>query len=130
MTDWFEWNGKKCTDFGIHVSKHPPITLPAERSTFTNVPGRSGSLTVLEDEGVYDDMLLTCTCFIENTDRLLEIAAWLRGSGTVTFANRQGWLCFAGLAQHDPFDEDSARAPASQLRRDLPLSAVLPSEGR
>ena len=19
MTDWFEWNGKKCTDFGIHV---------------------------------------------------------------------------------------------------------------
>ena len=43
MTDWFEWNGKKCTDFGIHVSEHPPITLPAERSTFTNVPGRSGS---------------------------------------------------------------------------------------
>ena len=85
MTDWFEWNGKKCTDFGIHVSKHPPITLPAERSTFTNVPGRSGSLTVLEDEDVYDDMLLTCTCFIEHTDRLLEIAAWLRGSGTVTF---------------------------------------------
>ena len=67
MTDWFEWNGKKCTDFGIHVSEHPPITLAAERSTFTNVPRRSGSLTVLEDEDVYDDMLLTCTCFIEHT---------------------------------------------------------------
>ena len=33
MTDWFEWNGKKCTDFGIHVSEHPPITLPVERNT-------------------------------------------------------------------------------------------------
>ena len=105
MTDWFEWNGKKCTDFGIHVSEHPPITLPAERSTFTNVPGRSGSLTVLEDEDVYDDMLLTCTCFIEHTDRLLEIAAWLRGSGTVTFANRQGGFYYARVVNQIPFEK-------------------------
>ena len=105
MTDWFEWNGKKCTDFGIHVSEHPPITLPAERSTFTNVPGRSGSLTVLEDEDVYDDMLLTCTCFIENTDRLPEIAAWLRGSGTVTFANLQGGFYHARVVNQIPFEK-------------------------
>ena len=105
MTDWFEWNGKKCTEFGIHVSEHPPITLPAERSTFTNVPGRSGSLTVLEDEDVYDDMLLTCTCFIENTDRLPEIAAWLRGSGTVTFANRQGGFYHARVVNQIPFEK-------------------------
>ena len=105
MTDWFEWNGKKCTDFGIHVSEHPPTTLPAERSTFTNVPGRSGSLTVLEDEDVYDDMLLTCTCFIENTDRLPEIAAWLRGSGTVTFANRQGGFYHARVVNQIPFEK-------------------------
>ena len=105
MTDWFEWNGKKCTDFGIHVSEHPPITLPAERSTFTNVPGRSGSLTVLEDEDVYDDMLLTCTCFIEHTDRLPEIAAWLRGSGTVTFANRQGGFYHARVVNQIPFEK-------------------------
>ncbi len=105
MNDWFEWNGKKCTDFGIHVSEHPPITLPAERSTFTNVPGRSGSLTVLEDEDVYDDMLLTCTCFIEHTDRLPEIAAWLRGSGTVTFANRQGGFYHARVVNQIPFEK-------------------------
>ena len=54
LTDWFEWNGKKSTEYGIHVEEHPPITIPAERSTFTTVPGRSGSLTVLEDEDVYD----------------------------------------------------------------------------
>ena len=105
MTDWFEWNGKKCTEFGIHVSEHPPITLPAERSAFTNVPGRSGSLTVLEDEDVYDDMLLTCTCFIANTNRLPEIAAWLRGSGTVTFANRQGGFYYARVVNQIPFEK-------------------------
>lgn len=105
MTDWFEWNGKKCTEYGIHVSEHPPITLPTERSTFTAVPGRSGSLTVLEDEDVYDDMLLTCTCFIENTNRLTEIAAWLRGSGTVTFANRQGGFYYARVVNQIEFEK-------------------------
>ena len=105
LTDWFEWNGKKCTEYGIHVSEHPPITLPAERSTFTAVPGRSGTLTVLEDEDVYDDMLLTCTCFIENTNRLTEIAAWLRGSGTVTFANRQGGFYYARVVNQIEFEK-------------------------
>ncbi len=105
MNDWFEWKEEKCTEYGIHVSEHPPITLPAERSTFTNVPGRSGSLTVLEDEDIYDDMLLTCTCFIENTDRLPEIAAWLRGSGTVTFANRQGGFYQARVVNQIPFEK-------------------------
>ena len=105
MTDWFLWNGRKCTELGIHVSEHPPITIPAERSTFTNVPGRSGSLTMLEDEDVYDDMLLTCTCWIENTNRLDEIAAWLRGSGAVTFANRQGGFYYARIVNQIPFEK-------------------------
>ena len=42
MNDWFEWNGKRCTEYGIHVSEQPPLTLPAERVTFTDVPGRCG----------------------------------------------------------------------------------------
>ena len=96
MTDWFEWNGTKCTEYGIHVTEHPAITIPAERATFTNIPGRSGSLTTLEGEDVYDDLLLACTCFIQNTSRLSEIAAWLRGSGTVTFANQQGGFIMPG----------------------------------
>lgn len=39
MNDWFEWNGKRCTEYGIHVLEQPPLTLPAERVTFTDVPG-------------------------------------------------------------------------------------------
>ena len=66
MQDYFLWNGMDCRQYGIHVSEQPPITIPAERSTQTNVPGRPGSLTQLEGEDVYDDMILTATCFIRS----------------------------------------------------------------
>ena len=103
MTDWFRWNGTKSTDYGIHVSEHPDITFPAERATFTSVPGRSGTLTTLEGDAVYDDMLLSCTCWIEDASRLNEISTWLRGNGTVTFANRQGGFYNARVVNQIPF---------------------------
>ena len=52
MNDWFEWNGVKCTDYGIYVTELPPPTIPEERVTFTDIPGRSGSLTTLEGDYV------------------------------------------------------------------------------
>lgn len=104
MNDYFIWNGVKCTQYGIHVSEHPSITLPSERVSFADVPGRSGSLTTLEGDDVYSDMTLTATCFISDTSRLNEIAAWLKGSGTVTFANRQGGFYYGRIVNQIPFD--------------------------
>ena len=54
MNDWFEWNGTRCTEYGIVVAEQPPITIPQERSTQTKIPGRPGSLTQLEGDD--DDM--------------------------------------------------------------------------
>ena len=105
MNDWFEWNGKRCTEYGIHVSEQPPLTLPAERVTFTDVPGRCGSLTTLEGEDVYEDMVLTAQCFIQSGARVHEIAAWLRGSGTATFANRPGGFYHARVVNQIPFEK-------------------------
>ena len=105
MNDWFEWNGKRCTEYGIRVSEQPPLTLPAERVAFTDVPGRSGSLTTLEGEDVYEDMVLTAQCFIQSGARVPEIAAWLRGSGTVTFANRPGGFYRARVVNQIPFEK-------------------------
>ena len=105
MNDWFEWNGKRCTEYGIHVSEQPPLTLPAERVTFIDVPGRSGSLTTLEGEDVYEDMVLTAQCFIQSGARVSEIAAWLRGSGTVTFANRPEGYYEARIINQIPFEK-------------------------
>ena len=105
MMDWFEWNGIRCTQYGIHVLEQPPVTIPSERVTFTDVPGRSGSLTQLEVDDVYDDMVLTATCLIADPARIPEITAWLRGSGTVTFANRQGGFYHARVVNQIPFEK-------------------------
>ena len=105
MMDWFEWNGIRCTQYGIHVLEQPPVTIPSERVTFTDVPGRSGSLTQLEGDDVYDDMVLTATCLIADPARIPEITAWLRGSGTVTFANRQGGFYHARVVNQIPFEK-------------------------
>ena len=105
MTDYFIWNGVDCRQYGIHVSELPPITIPLERSTQTNVPGRPGSLTQLEGEDVYDDMILTATCFISDPAQIPAIAAWLKGSGKVTFANRTGGYYKARIANQIPFEK-------------------------
>ncbi len=105
MQDYFLWNGVDCRTYGIHVTEQPPITIPLERSTQTNVPGRPGSLTQLEGEDVYDDMILTATCFISDLAQIPAIAAWLKGSGTVTFANRTGGHYKARIANQIPFEK-------------------------
>ena len=105
MQDYFLWNGVDCRTEGIHVSELPPITIPLERSKQTNVPGRPGSLTQLEGDDVYDDMILTATCFIADPAQIPAIAAWLKGKGTVTFANRTGGHYKARIANQIPFEK-------------------------
>ena len=105
MNDWFIWNGARCTEYGMHVLELPPPTIPAERVTFTNVPGRPGSLTMLEGEDVYEDLVLTAQCVLPDPTKIPAIAAWLRGSGTVTFANRQGGFYYARVVNQIPFEK-------------------------
>lgn len=91
MRDWFEWNGARSLDYGVRVQDFPPVTLPQERLSFVDVPGRSGSLTRREGRDVYNDVTLTATCFCMRPDARA-IGQWLRGGGTVRFANRpDGW---------------------------------------
>ena len=104
MRDWFEWNGVRSTDLGIRVTELPPITLPAERVSFVDVPGRAGSLAVAEDEDVYEDLLLTATCVVQNMERLDEVAAYLKGSGRVSFANREAGFYYARIVNQIPFE--------------------------
>ena len=104
MRDWFEWNGVRSTDLGIRVTELPPITLPAERVSFVDVPGRAGSLAVAEDEDVYEDLLLTATCVVQNMERLDEVAAYLKGSGRVSFANREEVFYYARIVNQIPFE--------------------------
>ena len=105
MNDWFSWNGEKCTEYGIHVLEQPPVTIPAERATFTNVPGRPGSLTTLEGDDVYDDLILTAQCMISDPSNIRTIASYLKGSGKAAFANRPGGFYFARIVNQIPFEK-------------------------
>jgi len=105
LNDWFEWNGVRCTQYGIHVKEQPPITIPKERSEQTTVPGRPGSLTTLEGEDVYEDLTLTAACFISDPALIPSIGGWLKGGGTVTFANRPGGFYHARISNQIPFEK-------------------------
>ena len=105
MKNWFDFNGVRCTTKGIHVSEQPPITIPEERTTFTDVPGRSGSLTQLEADDVYNDLTLAATCFITSTANIDQVISYLKGGGKVTFANRQGGYYYGRIVNQIPFEK-------------------------
>ena len=50
-------------------------------------------------------MVLTATCVISDPARIPEIGAWLRGSGTVTFASRDGGFYYARIINQIPFEK-------------------------
>lgn len=103
MADWFEWNGERCTDYGIHVGTQPDITIPAERSNAVTIPGMSGSLTTKEGKDVYDNIQISIPCFIENTDRIDDIVRWLRGSGKLVIPFREDGYYEARVTNQIPF---------------------------
>ncbi len=72
---------------------------------FTSIPGRSGSLTTLEGIDVYDDYIATAECMIADMSRLPEICGYLKGAGTVTFANRPGGFFKARITNQISFDK-------------------------
>lgn len=94
VLDWFGFKGQRCTEYGVKVEKLPPITLAEERVDFEEVTGRSGDLTITEENTderrVFNSMVLSIECFVENIDRLEDMAAWLLGSGALVLPNRPG----------------------------------------
>lgn len=87
MADWFDFAGVRSTTHGVIVQEFPPVTLPEERVKFEPVPGRSGSLTLLEGENVYEDIILSVECYVRDLTKLDQIAAWLRGRGALVLGN-------------------------------------------
>ena len=49
--------------------------------------------------------MLTCTCTVSDPSKIYALAGWLRGSGTVTFADRDGGFYYATIANQIPFDK-------------------------
>lgn len=83
---FFIWNGVDCRSMGITMAGPAPIVRPEERVRHVEIPGRSGDLTQLEGEEVFNSYIQTVTIQVKGGFRVREVYRWLRGSGYVTFS--------------------------------------------
>ena len=82
---YFIWEGIDCRDKGVKLSGPVPIIRPEERVQHVEIPGRSGDLTELEGEQIYNSYIQTATIMVQGGYRVREIYNWLKGAGYITF---------------------------------------------
>ena len=82
---WFEYKGRKSTDFDILIQEMPVRQQPALRGKAKNVSGRHG--TVYASDGTYEDATVKFGFDVPNPARIDEINAWLTGSGPMRFSD-------------------------------------------
>ena len=83
---FFIWKNVDCRTMGCILDGAAPIIRPEERVEHITIPGRSGDLTQLEGENIYNSYIQTLTIKARGAARIREIYRWLRGAGYVTFS--------------------------------------------
>ena len=83
---YFIWNGMDCRNMGVTLAGPVPIIRPEERVKHVEIPGRSGDLTQVEGENVYNSYIQTATIQVRGGYHVRDVYRWLRGSGYVTFS--------------------------------------------
>lgn len=94
---YFLWRGVDSRSMGIIVTQIPPVVYPAERVTEAQILGRSGSLLLTEGEDIYDAYYLTIGIANRHAVPYREIAAWLRGSGSLVLSTEPGYMYTARI---------------------------------
>ena len=74
-----------CRSMGVMLQGPVPIIRPEERVQHVEIPGRSGDLTELEGEEIYNSYIQTVTIQVQGGYRVRDIFNWLKGKGFVTF---------------------------------------------
>lgn len=89
MFHWFTWRGKNSlADFGLWIGKLPKFQRAQERYANIQIPGRAGSLILLEGDDVYEDYQLEVTVITRNRNPKIQASlAWLSGDGELCFSN-------------------------------------------
>lgn len=103
----FWWNGKNSLDtFGLWIQKLPARTRPQERYKTVEIPGKSGSLILLEGDDVYsaynDEIVVVC----KNNIPIDPVIKWLRGSGKLVLSNDSDKARQARIANEVVFERD------------------------
>lgn len=103
MNPWFIWNDRISSEFGLWISKLPPITRPEERVQHITIPGRAGDLTLTQGDDVYNPYTkkITVTCVNEAiTEDLLD---WLRGDGDLIISTEDQFVYHARIVPEVSF---------------------------
>ena len=83
---YFIWKGIDCRSMGVRLSGPVSIVRPEERVKHVEIPGRSGDLTELEGEQIYNSYIQTAGILVHGGRRVRDVYNWLKGSGYVTFS--------------------------------------------
>ena len=81
---FFIWNGKDCRNMGVTLRNPVAIVRPEERVQHVEIPGRSGDLTQVEGENIYNSYIQTAEICVTGGFRVRDVYRWLRGAGYVT----------------------------------------------
>lgn len=87
MQPWFIWKGLNSYTEKLWVTKLPSIIRAPERNEEIVIPGRAGSLIMLEGEDVHDPYMKECVVQLHNARNIEPLLDWLCGSGDVVFSN-------------------------------------------
>jgi len=87
MNPWFIWKGKNSlADFGLWINKLPRRVRAEERHEEIEIPGRAGSLLMLEGDDVYSSYTAEMTVIARNTINVDRVVEWLRGSSDLVLS--------------------------------------------
>lgn len=87
MGAWFTWNSKDSRSMGIVVTEVPPHVYPEERVQQVHVIGRPGAVLIPEGDGIYNPYVKSIGIGNRGSVSHREIAAWLRGTGTLVLSS-------------------------------------------
>lgn len=108
MKHMFIWNNKNSDAMGLWIAKMPEPTRAPERVETINIPGRAGSLTLLEGDDVYDSYLKEIVVQTRRGNpRIQEIMEWLRGESSLILSNEASFSYKARISGKVQFDRIS-----------------------
>lgn len=91
MQPYFIWKGIDSRSMGVVVTAYPPIIRAKERVTQVTIPGRAGTMTMLEGNDIYDGYIKTIRIGNRPTAPLQPIISWLSGAGELILGNEPGF---------------------------------------
>lgn len=84
---YFVFKGINSQAMGVQVESYPPIMRAPLRTKTITVPGRAGSLTLLEGDHIYDTYQRRMKIAVRMDGRLDEVLEWLSGHGSFVSGN-------------------------------------------